>query len=223
MTTDFQVDPAAPRPAFAPDKAFIAAFRAQYSTSLVKETERFAMAMVFRRGKKSARGDLAYARALVQSALSDTILGDVTWDHALKPLKQHVFDVLLYRIRNDRRHDEQFVHEPYEVDAPRGAIAAEVEAAWATARSSSPSSIDPADHDLRSAMASALRTIVEASKDDPDALVIIAAFNQGLSKRNEILSTTGLSAERYHSAWGRLRRRAQELPNRLWSAVRRRG
>jgi len=219
MTTDFQVDPAAPRPSFAPDKAFIAAFRSQYSTQLVKESERFAAAMVFRRGKRSARGDLAYARALVQSALSDTILGDVTWDYATKPLKQHVFDVLLYRIRNDRRHDEQFVHEPYEVHAPRGSIAAEVEAAWSAARPDT----RPAEHEVRAAMVAALRTIADASKDDPDALVIIAAFNQGLSKRNEILAATGLTAERYHRAWGRLRRRAHELPNRLWSAVRHRG
>ena len=79
MTIDIQVDQSPSSHPFVPDKAFLASFKTQYSESLTKASERFAMAMVFRRGKRAARGDVSYARALVQNALSDTILGDVSF------------------------------------------------------------------------------------------------------------------------------------------------
>lgn len=205
-----------PKPAFVADDAFLAAFHAQYSTTLIKKAERFATTIAFRVGNLRA-GDPSYLRAVTQSAISDTVIGDVSWDHANKSLEQHLYDVVHYRVRNDRAHEKRFPSERFELRDAATVVGAAVETAMG---------IDgPTSHqqEAQTAAVAAAAQLRAESEGDADALRVLDAFAQGVTKKVDILHLTDLTNDRYHSAWARLRRRAQDIPNSLWSAVRNRG
>jgi hypothetical protein len=192
---------------FVPSPEWNDAFKTQCTTGLYKSLKIYAVRRARGVAKTGAFVDDYYASELVQDALADTTLGTLSWDPAAKSLEAHIRDAIATRAYHDRRHARRFRHESVDMlasDAPR-AMMAEIEA-------SLQSRTDNEDAELARQAAEAIANLRKLATQDREVVLLLDAFRQGSTSRQEILRVTGLSAKAYHNARGRLGRLVAQSP-----------
>ena len=148
------------------------------------------------------------ARA-AQDALTDTWLGDVTWDPAKAPLDLHLKRVIRSRTSMTMKHLTRFPRVA--AHAPRLDLEREMSDAMEAERTTGPAA------DLGAFMDGVVGTLYMLGADDDDVLRILDCFNDGLVDRRDILRATKMTATTYHNARRRLfgaRRASSHKPSR---------
>jgi hypothetical protein len=96
---------------FVPTESWIAAFEAQATHALRLRARRFARARSHLVARSGARVDDRYISALVQDALTDTLLGVLVWNPAKRSLEQHLFAAIRARTYHDCVRAQRFLHQ----------------------------------------------------------------------------------------------------------------
>lgn len=199
---------------FAPSEEWIDAFDQQNTDEMRKAAKRFARSRARWVAQAGGRGDDAYAEELVQDALTDTLLGSLSWDPAAKSLAQHLRDVVRCRTKDERRRAGRFRHQSMDALEPSAAVMTEIEGCLSL------------EHPVASAESiafshQALSYIRDAARKDPAIARIIDAIEVGASEPADIMSIAEMSEKTYRKARLRLARLAKQLPNDLLQGARR--
>lgn len=173
----------------------IESFEAQASIpGLVVGLQRYAQ----HRSRMVGVTDVFYARELVQDAIGDTVMGVLHWDPARVTLKKHLFDAIKSRTRHHYVRHLRLRHLPLEL------CEAELEQRLAERDAN-------ADACVHERAAQTLASLRELATSDRDVLLLLGAFENGATKRGELMARTQLTARRYEAARRRMRRHARRL------------
>jgi hypothetical protein len=188
---------------FVPSKDWINALEAQCTEEMLQLARRYA--------SRRARGvgyvnDDYHASELVQDALTDTTIGVLRWDPSVKPLQQHIHDVIKVRTNHDRKRAQRFPHESIDVLDSDGEATtlAEVEATLLER------STEPPDDPVALA-AERLAKLRQLAAGDRTVLRLINAFARGADSKADALRVAELSSVAYDNARRRLRRLVTQL------------
>lgn len=184
------------------------AFRQQATDELWRAAHRYARrrAALVRRAR--GRIDHLYAQDLVEDALGDTWIGtQVTWDPTQCSLREHIRQLIRARSWRDREAAEQRPHISVDWDADDS-----VETDESTRRGAS----TPDDLLLLGRVITAIITELQRlAAGDNEVLAILAAWQESLSDRDDVMAYTRLSAREYRRARERVTYLVQKLPESL--------
>lgn len=189
------------------DAAWEAAYLAQLTDALAASVGSFAKKRASWLEGKTKRKDNYLWRELLQDGLTDTWLGDVTWDPAKAPLDLHLKRVIRSRTTMMMKHLTKFPR--IAAHAPRLELEHEMSGAMEAERGSG-SSID-----LASFVDSVVGTLYMLAAADDEVLQILDCFGDGLVDRRDIVRATGMTANVYHNARRRLMAFVERLPQNL--------
>jgi len=205
-------DDDAPAP-FDPSEEWIEAFENQNTDDMRKRALRFARSRARFVARAGGRGDELYVSELVHDALTDTLLGVLTWDPAAVPLETHVFGTIRCRTKNDRIRALRFRHQSIDA-ADAGGVMCEVEATLASVQSApSPESL--------TFSAEVLQLLRNLAGDDVEIHRIVDAIEAGASAPREIMSVGQMSEKAWRKARLRMARIVDQLSNHVLLAARR--
>jgi hypothetical protein len=196
--------------AFAPDEAWIEAFTQQNTSELREQAKRYAARRTRRIGEGATVDELDL-RALVQDALTDTLFGQIAWDPATTPLRQHVLDTIRYRTRHARKRARRFVHQRVDVFDPRAegsAAMSELEGSLRVEQTA------PTSDELTFAEQVLARLRALAARDG-DVLRLIDAIGEGACEPSDIMAVGRLTPKQYRNARERLDRLVQGMDHEL--------
>lgn len=202
---------------FHPDEAWIEAFEHQNTDELRKRAKRFARSRARFVARAGGRADDLYASELVHDALTDTLLGVLSWNPDVVSLETHVFGAIRCRTKNDRIRAIRFRHCSIDtsIDASdRAGVMTELEASLSAQHAvASPES-------LRFS-AEVLDQVRDLAGDDAPILRIVDAVALGASEPKEIMSLATMSEKTYKKARLRLGRLVEQLSNHVLQGARR--
>ncbi len=185
----------------------------QTTDELLRAAHRYARqraAMVRRAG---VRVDHLYARELVQDALSDTWLGrDIVWDPAQCSLLEHLRGLIRSRTWKDAAGARLRPH--VSIDWDEDLIAAIDEAQCNGAQGS----VNPMV--LAQLASSVIQDLQRMADGDAAASGILAAWQEGLVDRDDVIARTGLADKEYKAARARLTYLVLGLPQSVRETAR---
>lgn len=198
---------------FHPDEAWIEAFEHQNTDELRKRAKRFARSRARFVARAGGRGDDFYAAELVHDALTDTLLGVLSWNPDVVSLETHVFGAIRCRTKNDRIRALRFRH--CSIDASdAGGVMTELESSLSAQQAvASPESLRFSTE--------VLDQVRELAGDDAPILRIVDAIALGASEPKEIMSLATMSEKTYKKARLRLGRLVEQLSNHVLQGARR--
>lgn len=149
----------------------------------------------------------AYGTELVQDIIDDTLEGRIRWDPHRVDLRKHVRDAIKSRSRHHYCRALRQKHIP--LDDRRGKRLLDEQVAAAHRES-------PLEKAERvEAATEIIETIGTHFESDVEVRRLLAAYEQGLTSRAEILEVAGLTKLQYDAARKRLDRWLAELPQQL--------
>lgn len=190
---------------FVHSEEWIAAFRREYNTTMVRLIAGYAEERSGGIGPPSET-NVRFPRALVVKALTDTFLGNVRWDPAT-PLDEHIQRVIRQRSQIDwkrasRRAKTQYRH-------------IYIDATTATGRLRGLEELDrflvQQQDTSRENAEEALEVLRQCAAEDPELLAYIDAWKEGGS-RTEVMDRAGLSPTQYRQVRRRFVRLIKQLP-----------
>jgi hypothetical protein len=189
------------------DAAWEAAYLAQLTDALAASVGAFAKKRASWLEGKTKRKDNYLWRELLQDALTDTWLGDVTWDPAKAPLDLHLKRVIRSRTSMTMKHLTRFPRVA--AHAPRLDLEREMSDAMEAERAAGHAA------DLGSFIDGVVGTLYMLAAEDDDVLRILDCFGEGLVDRRDILRATSMTTTTYHNARRRLLALVERLPKNL--------
>jgi hypothetical protein len=189
------------------DAAWEAAYLAQLTDALAASVGGFAKKRASWLENKTKRKDNYLWRELLQDALTDTWLGDVTWDPEKAPLDLHLKRVIRSRTTMAMKHLTRFPRVA--AHAPRLELEHEMSGAMEAERETGNGD------DLGSVIDGVVGTLYMLAAEDDDVLRILDCFGEGVVDRREILRATTMTATVYHNARRRLMALVERLPQNL--------
>lgn len=189
------------------DAAWDAAYLAQLTDALAASVGAFAKKRASWVEGKTKRKDNYLWRELLQDALTDTWLGDVTWDPAKAPLDLHLKRVIRSRTAATMKHLTRFPRVA--AHAPGLGLEREMSDVMEAERASEQAV------DLGSFVEGVVGTLYMLAAEDDDVLQILDCFSKGLVDRRDILRDSGMTATTYHNARRRLMALVERLPENL--------
>lgn len=141
-----------------------------------------------------------YVDDLIQDAIDDTYLGVLAWDPAVVSLLTHLRWVIRSRTSKAYRRARRFPHDELNPDDD---CFLDLEA--------------EARHELRRRAQEVLDAFRHLAAGDAHVLLLLAAYEESLTRRGEVLAFTGLTHHEYLAARHRLARMRNDIPNRLCS------
>ncbi len=189
------------------DAAWEAAYLAQLTDALASSVGAFAKKRASWLEGKTKRKDNYVWRELLQDALTDTWLGDVTWDPAKAPLDLHLKRVIRSRTSMTMKHLTRFPRVA--AHAPRLELEREMSGAMEAERTTGH------DVDLGGFIEGVVGTLYMLAADDDDVLRILDCFADGVADRREILRASAMTVTTYHNARRRLMALVERLPQHL--------
>ena len=185
----------------------------QTTDELLRAAHRYARqraAMVRRAG---VRVNHLYARELVQDALSDTWLGrDIVWDPAQCSLLEHLRGLIRSRTWKDATSARQRPH--VSIDWDEDLIAVIDEAHY----NGTQGKVSPIV--LAQLASTVIQDLQRMSAGDAAATGILAAWQEGLVDRDEVIARTGLTDNEYKAARARLTYLVLSLPHSVRETAR---
>lgn len=144
---------------------------------------------------------------VVMSALADTLDGGLSWDPGSQTLERHLLDAIAFRVRDQARFKNRHGHEPYEEDESGEPITSRV--------------IDDIGdtYDLRVVADQVVSDIQVRVTDDPEVLMLMALFAEGVTDRADVIREAKMSPAEYDNAVRRLRRLTKQLPKQTRDAA----
>lgn len=188
------------------DANWEAAYLTQLTDALAASVGAFAKKRASWLEGKTKRKDNYLWRELLQDALTDTWLGDVTWDPTKAPLDLHLKRVIRSRTTMLMKHHTKFPRVA--AHAPRLELEREMSAVIEGERSGSVG-------DLSGFMDGVVGTLYMLAAEDDDVLRILDCFSEGQVERKDILRASGMTATTYHNARRRLLALVERLPHNL--------
>ena len=189
------------------DAAWETAYLAQLTDALAASVGAFAKKRASWLESKTKRKDNYLWRELLQDALTDTWLGDVTWDPAKAPLDLHLKRVIRSRTTMAMKHLTRFPRVT--AHAPRVDLEQEMSAALESERTTGNAG------DLGSVIDGVVGTLYMLAADDDDVLRILDCFGEGVVDRRDVLRAASMNASTYHNARRRLMALVERLPQNL--------
>jgi hypothetical protein len=189
------------------DATWEAAYLAQLTDALAASVGAFAKKRASWVEGKTKRKDNYLWRELLQDALTDTWLGDVTWDPTKAPLDLHLKRVIRSRTTMMMKHLTRFPRVA--ADAPRLELELEMSDAMEAERTTGDAG------DLGRFIDGVVGTLYMLAAEDDDVLRILDCFGEGLVDRRDILRVTSMTVTTYHNARRRLLALVERLPQNL--------
>jgi hypothetical protein len=189
------------------DAAWEAAYLAQLTDALAASVGAFAKKRASWLESKTKRKDNYLWRELLQDALTDTWLGDVTWDPAKAPLDLHLKRVIRSRTSMTMKHLTRFPRVA--AHAPRLDLEREMSDAMEAERATGQAA------DLGAFIDGVVGTLYMLAAEDDDVLRILDCFSEGLVDRRDIVRATKMTTTTYHNARRRLLAIIERLPANL--------
>ncbi len=189
------------------DAAWEGAYLAQLTDALAASVGAFAKKRASWLEGKTRRKDNYQWRELLQDALTDTWLGDVTWDPAKAPLDLHLKRVIRSRTTMMMKHLTRFPRVP--AHAPRLELEHEISGAMEAERGTGNG------NDFGPFIDGVVGTLYMLGAEDDDVLRILDCFGEGLVDRRDILRASGMNTTTYHNARRRLLALVERLPQNL--------
>lgn len=176
-------------------KAWSIAFVAALSESkLYEDLARYARERARLVQRFRAVGD-GYVDDLVQDAIDDTFLGILEWNPNAIDLFRHLPSVIRSRTHHDLRRAKRF---PHDVD---------------------PDELADLETGEREALRRRAQEVLDAFRalaaGDTHVLLLLAAYDEAVTRRAEVLALTGLTRHEYEAARHRLARLRNDIPSRL--------
>jgi hypothetical protein len=196
----------APAP-FNPSEEWIEAFEQQNTDEMRKRAHRFARSRARFVVRAGGRADDLYVEELVHDALTDTLLGVLSWDPEVVSLEAHIFGAIRSRTKNDRVRALRFRHQSIDASDAAG-VMCEVESTLAVTQSV------PSAESLAFS-AEVLDQVRTLAAEDSAILRIIDAVEQGAAMPREIMSVAQLSEQTWRKARLRLARLVNKLSNHV--------
>lgn len=153
--------------------------------------------------RTTKRHDALLARELYQDAVTDTWLGDVTWDPAKVPLEVHLKRTIRSRSAARVEHLVQFPED--RVHTMKLDIETKISDAMSVEQVA----------DLTNHVEEIVGKLYELASDDSEVIQILDCFANGQVERFDITRATGLDQLTYHNARRRLMRLVEDLPNEV--------
>ncbi len=198
---------------FHPDEAWIEAFEHQNTDEMRKRAKRFARSRARFVARAGGRGDDLYAAELVHDALTDTLLGVLSWNPEVVSLETHVFGAIRCRTKNDRIRALRFRH--CSIDASdAGGVMTELESSLSAQQAVA----SPESQRFSTEVLDQVRAL---AGDDAPILRIVDAIALGASEPKEIMSLATMSEKTYKKARLRLGRLVEQLSNHVLQGARR--
>jgi hypothetical protein len=157
--------------------------------------------------RAGGRADDLYVEELVHDALTDTLLGVLSWDPEVVSLEAHIFGAIRSRTKNDRVRALRFRHQSIDASDAAG-VMCEVESTLAVTQSV------PSAESLAFS-AEVLDQVRTLAAEDSAILRIIDAVEQGAAMPREIMSVAQLSEQTWRKARLRLARLVNKLSNHV--------
>ncbi len=196
----------APAP-FSPTEEWIEAFDQQNTDDMRMRATRFARSRARVVARAGGRVDDLYVSELVHDALTDTLLGVLSWEPAVVSLETHVFGAIRCRTKNERIRVRRFRHQSIDADDAK-AVMIEVESSLAAGQGAA-----SAESLLFSA--EVLDQVRGLAADDSAILRIVDAIGEGASAPAEIMSVAQMSEKTWRKARLRLARLVDQLSNHV--------
>jgi len=180
-------------------------FRTQVTRELIVDATRRAEAEIARLRRNGRITDLC-ADDVVQSILTSTWQGRLTWNSDAVPLRVHVYDEIKHTCRRalGRFQGDSPKNIAIESLPEEHALRAEIEEALSSRVLAS----DYATEDLANRLAQELRRL---ATNDRDTLLVLDALERGLSGNLEVGNYAGLDTRAVDSAINRLRRLGRRI------------
>jgi hypothetical protein len=198
---------------FHPDEAWIEAFEHQNTDELRKRAKRFARSRARFVARAGGRVDELYAAELVHDALTDTLLGVLSWNPGVVSLETHVFGAIRCRTKNDRIRALRFRHCSIDASDAAG-VMTELESSLSAQHA-------VASPESQRFSTEVLDQVRELAGDDAPILRIVDAIALGASEPKEIMSLATMSEKTYKKARLRLGRLVEQLSNHVLQGARR--
>lgn len=195
---------------FAPSQAWMDAFTEQCTEELTARLAQFARTRAVNVENAGRKIDDYYAKELVADAIADTYMGVIRWDPAVCALSTHICQTVIYRTRNDIEHQRSNPHDAIgdDTDQSRSAEARAAEEA-PTVR----------QIEARRYATEVMAQIRLLARDDRDVLRIVAAYDEGMTRKSEVMEHARMRERTYHNARIRLGRIVKSLSRRSNQAV----
>jgi hypothetical protein len=156
--------------------------------------------------------DPLIARELALDALADTFAGVVTWAPDKAPLVAHLCQVIRSRTSHELARAKRFRHVSLDRDTT-----AELEEDASFALASANDEREERAVVLRAH--AALSAIRRLAARDSAVMSLLDAYEAGLSSREEITTSTGMSPRALDNAIRRMRRFAKKVPHDIGDAA----
>lgn len=192
---------------FMPDEAWLDAFTKQCTNEMRLNALRYATRRTQYIARVGGQPDSDYARTTVQDVITDTMLGTLKWEPAVKPLLQHVLDSIRYRTRDDRKRAARYREhriDAFDTSTETADTRSAYEASLVIERGVRSAHEEVAHGEL-------LTQLRAAAADDKTLIAFIDAVLDGARTRNEIMEIAKLSFKAYRTARSRLQRIMQNL------------
>ncbi|MFT3695824.1 MAG: hypothetical protein QM831_21995 [Kofleriaceae bacterium] len=189
------------------DERWEAAYLAQLTNALADSVGAFAKKRASWLEGKTKRKDNYLWRELLQDALTDTWLGEVSWDPEKAPLDLHLKQVIRSRTTMTMKHLTKFPRVAAHL--PRLALEHEMSNALEIQHASSEGA------DLSRFVDGVVGTLYMFAADDDEVLQILDCFGKGIVERRDILRSINMTATAYHNARRRLLTLVERLPQNL--------
>ena len=184
------------------------AFEEQATDEAMAQVFAFAASYAGMIENATRRHDPLIARELALDALADTFDGKVTWDPDAALLVAHLCQVIRSRTSHELDRAKRFVHVSLERE---GAMELEQEASNAMAAAN-----DAGDREVGASRArSALDAVRRLAARDPAVLMLLDAFDEGITDRQGVMRFTGMAAAAYENAVRRMRRLSKKVRREL--------
>lgn len=198
---------------FHPDEAWIEAFEHQNTDEMRKRAKRFARSRARFVARAGGRGDDLYAAELVHDALTDTLLGVLSWNPDVVSLETHVFGAIRCRTKNDRIRALRFRHCSIDASDAAGVMTELESSLSAQHAAASPESLRFSRE--------VLDQVRDLAGDDAAISRMLDAIALGASEPKEIMSLATMSEKTYKKARLRLGRLVEQLSNHVLQGARR--
>jgi hypothetical protein len=184
-----------------------AAFKAQLTKDLLDEVIVYAKRRAVWVQRATGTDDPQLAETLLQDALGDTVLGEVTWDPQNAPLVLHLKGIIRGKTSHMMQHAARF--QSVRITAPNIQLEQEVSDAIEAERNTN------GESDLTTYVDHTITALSNLADGDADVLALLGAFGQGAIERRDVLRVTELTRTTYHNAMKRLFRLVGQLPAEL--------
>jgi hypothetical protein len=184
-----------------------AAFKAQLTKDLLDEVIVYAKRRALWVQRATGTDDPQLAETLLQDALGDTVLGEVTWDPQNAPLVLHLKGIIRGKTSHMMQHAARF--PSVWITAPNIQLEQEVSDAIEAERNTN------GESDLTTYVNRTITALRNLADGDADVLALLGAFGQGAIERRDVLRVTELTRSTYHNAMKRLLRLVEQLPAEL--------